>query len=195
MSLQVKCYPKGIYQENTYLIEDDATGFKAIIDPGYFDAEVRMDIQNNAYLKYMLLTHAHQDHFSAAKHYLDEYTSLKYAAPEKDKALLERYQTPMPTHWVKEGDVINLGETEIRVIETPGHTAGGICFVTDEYVFSGDTLFRLSVGRSDLETGDWDTLVTSIKEKLYTLDENLVVYPGHGLPTSIGYEKKANPFV
>ena len=63
MSLDIKCYPKGLYGENTYLITDEATGFKAIIDPGYFDLEVRMDIQNNAYLKYMLLTHGHHDHF------------------------------------------------------------------------------------------------------------------------------------
>ena len=96
---------------------------------------------------------------------------------------------------LREGDVITLGETELRVIETPGHTGGGICFVTDREVFTGDTLFKLSVGRTDLETGDWDALMDSIKTKLYTLDDDLVVYPGHGLETTIGYEKKANPFV
>ena len=96
---------------------------------------------------------------------------------------------------LKEGDIITLGETELRVIETPGHTAGGICFATDREIFTGDTLFRLSVGRTDLPTGDWETLVKSITEKLYTLDEDLTVYPGHGDPTTIGYEKRANPFV
>jgi glyoxylase-like metal-dependent hydrolase (beta-lactamase superfamily II) len=81
------------------------------------------------------------------------------------------------------------------VIETPGHTGGGVCFATDKEIFTGDTLFRLSVGRTDLPTGDWFTLLHSINDKLYTLDQDLVVYPGHGGPTTIGYEKRANPFV
>ena len=96
---------------------------------------------------------------------------------------------------LNEGDTVTLGGTQFRVIETPGHTGGGVCFATDKEIFTGDTLFRLSVGRTDLPTGDWNTLVKSISERLYTLDEELVVYPGHGAPTTIGYEKKANPFV
>ena len=197
MSLDIKCYPKGLYGENTYLITDEATGFKAIIDPGYFDLEVRMDIQNNAYLKYMLLTHGHHDHFLAAKQYLEEYSSVKFCGPEKDLGIMTKgiHRCPEPKCLLKEGDVITLGETELRVIETPGHTAGGICFATDREIFTGDTLFRLSVGRTDLPTGDWFTLLHSINDKLYTLDEDMVVYPGHGEPTTIGYEKRANPFV
>ena len=173
MSLEIKCYPKGIYGENTYLITDEATGFKAVVDPGYYDFEVRMDIQNNAYLKYVLLTHGHHDHFFAAKDYVKEYSAVRFAAPEKDMALIKSYpyECPEPTQLLKEGDVITLGETELRVIETPGHTGGGICFATDKEIFTGDTLFRLSV------------------------DEDMVVYPGHGEPTTIGYEKRANPFV
>ena len=195
MGLDIKCYPKGLYGENTYLITDEATGFKAIIDPGYFDLEIRIDIQNNAYLKYLLLTHAHHDHFLSVQQYMDEFTSAVFAAPEGDAELLRKYGCPEPKMLLKEGDIITLGETELRVIETPGHTGGGICFATDREIFTGDTLFRLSVGRSDLETGDWDTLMDSIKNKLYTLNEDLTVYPGHGDPTTIGYEKKANPFV
>ena len=197
MSLDIKCYPKGLYGENTYLITDEATGFKAIIDPGYFDLEVRMDIQNNAYLKYMLLTHGHHDHFLTAKQYLDEYTAVRFAGPEKDLKLMTSglHRCPKPGYLLNEGDVITLGETELRVIETPGHTAGGICFATDREIFTGDTLFRLSVGRTDLPTGDWFTLLHSINDKLYTLPEEMIVYPGHGEPTTIGYEKRANPFV
>ena len=195
MSLDIKCYMKGMYAENTYLITDEATGFRAVIDPGYYDTEVRFDIQNNAYLKYLLLTHAHHDHFLSVQQYLDEYSAAVFAAPEGDIGLLRQYGCPEPKLLLKEGDVITLGETELKVIETPGHTGGGICFVTDREVFTGDTLFKLSVGRTDLETGDWDTLMNSIKTKLYTLDDDLVVYPGHGLATTIGYEKKANPFV
>ena len=102
---------------------------------------------------------------------------------------------PQAKRFVREGDTIELGETMLRVIETPGHTEGGICFATDHEVFSGDTLFRLSVGNTSFETGDWATMVNSIQNKLYTLDDDTVVYPGHGPATTIGYEKRANPFV
>ena len=195
MSLEIRCYPKGVYGENTYLIEDEATGYKAIVDPGYYDTEVRMDIGNNIYLKYVLLTHGHHDHYFAANKYIQEYSSVVFAAPDKERYLIGKGKCPEPKLWLKEGDIITLGETELRVIETPGHTEGGICFATDEVIFTGDTLFKLSVGRTDLDTGDWDSLRDSIKYKLYTLDENLVVCPGHGEMTTIGYEKKANPFV
>ena len=131
MSLAIKCYPKGVYGENTYLIEDEATGYKAIIDPGYYDMEVRMDIANNIYLKYVLLTHGHHDHYFAANKYLQEYSSVKFCAPDKERYLIGKGKCPDPTDWLKEGDIITLGETELRVIETPGHTEGGICFATD----------------------------------------------------------------
>ncbi len=156
-----------------------------------------MDILNNAYLKYVLLTHGHHDHYLEAGEYVEEYSSVKFAVPEKEMALIhgQPYECPEPSLLLKDGDIITLGETELRVIETPGHTGGGVCFATDKEIFTGDTLFRLSVGRTDLPTGDWFTLLHSINDKLYTLDEELVVYPGHGAPTTIGYEKRANPFV
>lgn len=193
MGITVDCYPKGIYGENTYIITDDATGYKAVIDPGYYGTDIKMGIQNNAYLKYLLLTHAHHDHFYAVDEYLAEYSAVNFAAPLKDKPLMG--DCPEPHTWLKEGDIISLGATDLKVIETPGHTAGGICFVTNKEIFTGDTLFRVSVGRTDLESGDWDTLVKSISEKLYTLDEDMVVYPGHGASTTIGFEKRVNPFV
>lgn len=195
MSLEVKCYPYGMYGENTYLITDEATGFKAVIDPGYYDMEVRLEIQNNIYLKYLLLTHGHNDHFLGVESYKNEYSAVVFAAPEDDLGIMKEGGCPKPDRLLHDGDVITLGETELKVIATPGHTAGGICFLADDIIFTGDTLFRLSVGRTDLETGDWDTLVKSISERLYTLPEELTVYPGHGQPTTIGFEKKANPFV
>lgn len=195
MSLEIKCYPKGIYGENTYLITDEATGHKAVIDPGYYDMEVRLDIQNNAFLRYLLLTHAHHDHYYAVRQYKEDYPAASFAAPAKELPLLGNADCPEPDVLLKGGDTITLGETVLRVIETPGHTAGGICFVTDREIFTGDTLFRLSVGRTDLPTGNWETLVKSITEELYSLDDELVVYSGHGAPTTIGYEKRANPFV
>lgn len=208
MSLTVKCFAAGPLGENTYVITDDATGFKAVVDPGYYGMDVRMEIQNNAYLKYILLTHGHYDHYAALREYLDEYISASFIAPAGEHFLLyesrehllmsdgrSRGGIPQAKRFVREGDTIELGETTIKVIETPGHTEGGVCFATENEVFSGDTLFRLSVGNTSFETGDWGTMVQSIQNKLYTLDDDTVVYPGHGPATTIGYEKRANPFV
>ena len=208
MSLTVKCFAAGPLGENTYVITDDATGFKAVVDPGYYGMDVRMEIQNNAYLKYILLTHGHYDHYAALRDYMDEYISASFIAPAGEHYLMYESREhlmmsggrsasglPQAKRFVREGDTIELGETMFRVIETPGHTEGGICFATDHEVFSGDTLFRLSVGNTSFETGDWATMVNSIQNKLYTLDDDTVVYPGHGPATTIGYEKRANPFV
>lgn len=208
MSLTVKCFAAGPLGENTYVITDDATGFKAVVDPGYYGMDVRMEIQNNAYLKYILLTHGHYDHYAALREYMDEYISASFIAPAGEHYLMYESREhlmmsggrsasglPQAKRFVREGDTIGLGETTIRVIETPGHTEGGICFATDHELFSGDTLFRLSVGNTSFETGDWGTIVNSIQNKLYTLDDDMIVYPGHGPATTIGYEKRANPFV
>ncbi len=208
MSLTVKCFAAGPLGENTYVITDDATGFKAVVDPGYYGMDVRMEIQNNAYLKYILLTHGHYDHYAAIHEYMDEYISAVFAAPAGEHYLMyesrehlmmsggrSREGCPQAKLLVREGDTITLGETVLKVIETPGHTEGGVCFATDHEVFSGDTLFRLSVGNTSFETGDWNTMVRSIQNKLYTLDDDTIVYPGHGPATTIGYEKRANPFV
>ena len=208
MSLTVKCFAAGPLGENTYVITDDATGFKAVVDPGYYGMDVRMEIQNNAYLKYILLTHGHYDHYAAIREYMDEYISAVFAAPAGEHYLMyesrehlmmsggrSREGCPQAKLLVREGDTITLGETVLKVIETPGHTEGGVCFATDYEVFSGDTLFRLSVGNTSFETGDWNTMVRSIQNKLYTLDDDTIVYPGHGPATTIGYEKRANPFV
>ncbi|MBR2541061.1 MAG: MBL fold metallo-hydrolase [Mogibacterium sp.] len=208
MSLTVKCFPYAPLGENTYIITDEATGFKAVVDPGYFGLDVRMEIQNKAYLKYILLTHGHYDHFAAAQDYIDEYPDAVFAAPAGETYLMYGSRDnewmaqgsgsgrcPQASLLLKEGDVVSLGETDLRIIETPGHTEGGICFVTDNEAFTGDTLFRLSVGNTSFETGDWPTMVASIQNKLYTLPAELIVYPGHGEPTTIGFEKRANPFV
>ena len=210
MSLNITCFPDGPLGENTYIAEDSATGFKAVIDPGYYGFDVKMKIGSSAFLKYILLTHGHHDHFAAAQQYLDEYPEAVFIAPAGDTYLMyksrdnemfsmshgqENYICPEAHRLVKEGDTFVLGETEFRVIETPGHTEGSICYVTDNELFSGDTLFRLSVGNTSFETGDWNTMVRSIQNKLYTLDEGLTVWPGHGGSTTIGFEKRANPFV
>ena len=97
--------------------------------------------------------------------------------------------------YVKEGDTISLGDTTFTVIETPGHTPGGVCYYTEGTLLAGDTLFQGSIGRTDFPNGDFDVLTKGIKEKLYTLPEDTKVYPGHGPATPIGDEKQFNPFV
>lgn len=205
MSLQIKCFPLGPLQENTYLITDASSGMQAVIDPGYYGPQIAQEITD---LRYILLTHGHHDHYAAAAAFIKAYPDAVFAAPAGETYLLHGGtdnkwmamshgggSCPEAHQLLKEGDRITLGDTVLSVIETPGHTEGGICFVTDNEVFTGDTLFRLSVGNTALETGDWPTLEHSIRSKLYTLEEELIVYPGHGPATQIGYEKRANPFV
>lgn len=208
MSLQVNVYPYGPLQENTYLVTDTASGYKAIIDPGFYGSMVIEDIGDISTLKYIILTHGHFDHLAACVHYTDAYPEAKLIAPLKDRYLLGKDWTkdylargwdvsncPNPDQYLVEGDTLELGETLFSFIETPGHTEGGMCILADGKLFSGDTLFRLSVGNTSLETGSWEDLVRSINTKLYTLDDDITVYPGHGALTSIGYEKRSNPFV
>ena len=208
MSITVKCFPYGPLGENTYIITDDKTGCKAVVDPGSLDLTIKEYIGDSDCFKYILLTHGHFDHFAAASEYKAQYPEAVFVAPAGDTYLMYSSRDnkwialglgeavcPQADLLVKEGDIIRLGESELRVIETPGHTEGGICYLTDREVFSGDTLFRLSVGNTNLETGSWPTMVKSIETKLYTLDDELIVYPGHGPETTIGYEKKGNPFV
>ena len=198
----------GPLQENTYLVTDEATGLKAVIDPGYYGTDVAGDIQGSENLKFILLTHGHHDHYASASMYTEAYPDAVFAAPAAETYLLHGGRDnkwmalshgggtcPEADRLLREGDIITLGETQLRVIETPGHTEGGICFVTDNEVFTGDTLFRLSVGNSSLETGNWDDLVHSIQDKLYTLDDDIIVWPGHGAASKIGFEKKNNPYV
>ena len=209
MSFKVECFPRGPLSENTYIVTDEATGDKAVIDPGCFDSEIAEFIGERTSLKYLLLTHGHYDHYTAAQQYIDAYPDVIFAGPEGDTKLmykgrdnamlssLDRGEAVCPEakQLLKDGDVIKIGESELRVIETPGHTKGSICFVTDELMFSGDLIFRLSVGNTSFESGSWEELVRSIEDRIYTLDERIVIYPGHGAATTVGYEKKANPFV
>lgn len=210
MGLTVKCFPAGPLDENTYIITDDSTGFKAVLDPGYIGADVRSEIGDKYNLKYILLTHGHHDHFAAAQDYIAEYPDAVFAAPAGESYLMYgsrdnqmmasmsgdgRGRCPEAKLLLKEGDTVTLGETVLTVVETPGHTEGGICFYTDKEVFTGDTLFRLSVGNTSFETGDWPTMVRSIETKLYTLSDDLIVWPGHGPASTIGFEKRTNPFV
>jgi hydroxyacylglutathione hydrolase len=210
--LTIKSFVFSPIQENTYVLYNDKDAC-AVIDPGCYFGNERRTLQE--FLKeqkltpnILLNTHCHLDHVFGNKFIHDEYGLLLHLH-EKEKPVLEyaaeaglRWSMPFENYRgdliiLKEGDIVKLGDDELEVLFTPGHSPGSICFYcrAQQFIISGDVLFRLSIGRTDLPGGDFDTLITSIREQLFTLPDEVIVYPGHGEPTTIGFEKKNNPFV
>ena len=198
----------GMFQENCYLYACPVTHEAVIIDPGDEAPRILSRIEELGFIpKYILNTHGHIDHICA----IDEVSAVYpvpfaihaddvYMLSDAHTAQMYGRKAPLverkPDLLLKEGDRFSFGTLTLEVLETPGHTRGGVCFVSAPYcVFSGDTLFQRGIGRTDFEGGDYDQIARSIREKLYTLDEDLVVFPGHGEPTTIGEEKYENPFV
>ena len=209
---QIQSFTFSPIQENTYLLFNE---FKQciIIDPGcYFDKEketLKGFIERKGLIPVMLLnTHCHLDHVFGNKFIAETY-GLTLQLHEKEKAVLAfaptsglMYNMPFdnyPGEYIvlKEGDKISLNNDELSIIEAPGHSPGSICFycAKQNFVISGDVLFKGSIGRTDLPMGDYQTLINSITQKLFLLPDNVVVYSGHGSNTSIGAEKIFNPFV
>lgn len=204
----VACVTVGAFQENCYLYACPETLEAVIIDPGDEAQRILDRIQELQFIpKYIINTHGHIDHICA----IDEVSAV-YPVPlaihpddvpmytDEQAARMYRRPAPLvkrkPDILLREGDTLSFGTLTLEVLHTPGHTPGGICLVSPSYcIFSGDTLFRRSIGRTDLPGGNFEQIVTSIREKLYTLDEELVVFPGHGDPTTIIEEKYENPFV
>ena len=177
-----------------------------IIDPGDEAKRLLQIIDGEGYrVKYIVLTHCHYDHIGAVNE-IKEKTGAKLLISEKEKGNylsdavnLRSYfgdtkQIELPDVLLKEGDIIESGEYKFKVIETPGHTSGGICLLCGDALFSGDTIFYGSVGRTDLPTGDMAQLLANIRGKLLTLPGKTIVYPGHGDETTIAYEKVNNMF-
>lgn len=211
--LQIKRFVFNHFQENTYLAWCDETKECAVIDPGcYHDAE-KKELTNfiekyNLSVKYLLNTHCHIDHVLGNAFIKDLYEP-KYLVPEKDKIMLENFghQTtmvkmeveppPIPEEFIDENTELELGEIKVRFLFTPGHTEGEVCiyFKEEKICITGDVLFQGSIGRTDLWGGDYETLMNSIETKLMTLDDDVIIYPGHGARSTIGEERKLNPFL
>ena len=212
--MKIKQIQNNPFQENTYVVWDEASMEAAIVDCGalFPQEEERIEAfvnDNNLKVKYILNTHLHLDHCFGNAWAAGRYSILPMAH-EEDETLLARMgeqarmfglpfevRTEKLGGYLKDGDVLTLGENRIEVIHTPGHSRGGLCFYIPSagWLISGDSLFEGSIGRTDLEGGSYATLIKSITERLITLPEETVVYPGHGPYTTIGEEKKCNPFL
>lgn len=199
--------PVGVMGVNCYILGDPTECM--VVDPGGNAEKICAYIEEQGLkVKYIVLTHCHFDHILATCE-VQEKTGATLVACSKEKQNLKdsdinmtgRFsRTPInlePDLLVSEGDMLNSGEYAFRVIETPGHTSGSMCLYCEQekLLLSGDTLFAESVGRADLPTGNGETLIFSIQTKLFTLPDDTHVFPGHGSKTSIGHEKKYNPFL
>jgi glyoxylase-like metal-dependent hydrolase (beta-lactamase superfamily II) len=210
--LKIRQFTFNPVQENTYVVYNDK-GACAIIDPGcYFDYEYKeltdfID-KNNLSPKCLLNTHCHLDHVFGNKQIAEHYKlDLQFHPLEKklfDYAPTsgEMWGLPFKNYegniiYIKEGDAIKLDEDELSILLTPGHSPGSVCFYSDAdgFIVSGDVLFRAGIGRTDLPGGNYETLISSIRKKLFALPDNVKVYSGHGPVTTIGEEKTGNPFL
>lgn len=210
--LQVKTFTFNPVQENTYVIYNDQ-GWCAIIDPGCYFSKERIELKT--YIeerqfspKYLLNTHCHLDHVFGNKFVHDTWKLDLHLHPLEKKLLDfapqsgESWGLPFDNYegelvFIDEKDRIKIGEDELTILFAPGHSPGSICFYSqkEKFLIGGDVLFKQSIGRYDLPGGDLNTLLNSIKQKLFVLPDDVVVYPGHGPETTIGYEKKFNPFL
>lgn len=190
----------GAYQENCYLLIDENNKECAIFDPGAQEDLIFEVISRlNLIPKMILLTHGHFDHVGAVKAIKEKYNIPLYMSQKDDEIRVKDSELfgeiPKVDFYLKDKDIIKFSRLDIEVIETPGHTPGGVCFLVDDILITGDTLFNGSIGRTDFTGGNFDTLISSIKTKLVVLDDNIKVFPGHGTSTSIALEKRQNPYL
>lgn len=206
-NLRIMQLPLGMLATNCYLAVNEETGALVIVDPGAEASRVMDSIGRlQAKPEAILLTHGHFDHIGAAAVLREQY-GIPVCAMEGEQEILEdakknlsglygRGYTVKADRLFRDQETVALAGVQIEVLHTPGHTVGGCCYyiAEEKVLFSGDTLFQCSVGRTDFPTGSMGRLHESIHTKLFVLPEETVVYPGHGETTGIGYEKRYNPY-
>ncbi|MBX7124102.1 MAG: MBL fold metallo-hydrolase [Cyclobacteriaceae bacterium] len=209
--LQLKSFTFNPFEENTYVVWDE-TGAAAIVDPGCYDASERAQLhqfvrQQELHITHLLNTHCHIDHVLGNAWVKKEY-GVKLGIHAEDARTLRAvstyasnygfpaYEGAEPDYFLEENQPVAVGNTTWQVLFVPGHAPGHIAFFHAESrrVIGGDVLFRNSIGRTDLPGGDYETLLESIHQKLFTLPDEVTVFPGHGPSTTIGYEKVTNPY-
>jgi len=192
----IKMFTVGMIWTNCFIVGDPQTEEAIVIDPGFDSASeaknILKEIQRNRFgVRFIVNTHGHLDHTSGNK-MMKEATSAPILIHEYDAPLL---QNPTADKTLREGDLIELGDIKLRVLHTPGHSKGSIALLGADAIFSGDTLFAGSIGRYDLPGGSFEEIMNSIRNKLLILSDNVKVYPGHGEVTTIGEERRNNPFL
>lgn len=203
--MEIKVFVEGPVDANNYLIIDEKSKEAVLIDCSSGRQEFINSIKNSdVKLKYILLTHGHFDHILGVDKFKEVFGTDAYIAKEDIEQVeltpkfmpilagMESVEIKSIHNYLKDGDIIKVGDIEIKAIATPGHTPGGMSYLIGDKLFSGDTLFHRSIGRCDFPGGSLDTIIKSIKEKLFTLPDNTEVFPGHGEKTTIAYEKKYN---
>ena len=208
MSIHITVCKVGSLETNCYIVTDEESGKALIVDPGEFDESLAQAIHKNKItgFEYILLTHGHHDHILAVETIQKNYGG-KVVIHEKDsdcfsngtKSLLSfsdksRTLPVKADRTVKDSDVLPFAENEIKVIHTPGHTEGSVCYCIGDSMFSGDTLFKETVGRTDFPTGNMLQMLRSVN-KLKSLDFDYKIYPGHGEPTTLEHEKQMNYYM
>ena len=195
------------YGTNTWLLYDDVSLEGVLVDPAAPSEVLLERIKDlNLKIKMIINTHGHGDHIGGNA-FFAERLNAPLAIHKNDAAMLTDNLKNLSAYMgsslpikaadvlLEDGYTLNLGEYELKVIHTPGHTPGGICLYIDKYLISGDTLFELSIGRTDFPGGSHTGLIRSIREKLFVLPDDVIVFPGHGPQTTIGLEKSNNPFL
>lgn len=205
-NLNIQQFIIGPFQSNCYIITDSDTNECIIIDPGEPIKEIPNFISlHKLKPKYILLTHCHLDHIGGADFLREKYNIKLCVSKDDSKMLSDTYLNLSEENYMEikikpadiilnGGDELKFGNKIVSVISTPGHTAGGLCFLVGNVCFTGDTIFKDSIGRTDLPTSDYESLISSIKNHLFTLNDSVILFPGHGGKTTIGYEKSNNPF-
>ncbi|TDA64474.1 MAG: MBL fold metallo-hydrolase [Clostridia bacterium] len=206
--MQLEVLEVGPAAANCYLVICQVTGRAAVIDPGGEPGRILAAVEKHkAQVEYIINTHGHADHI-AADAAIKEATGAPLLIHAEDAAYLTDTRKslllylgqdkagPEADRLLEEGDIINIGaEVTLEVLHTPGHTPGGMCLKGEGFVFTGDTLFAGSVGRTDFPGGSFSSLIASIRDKLLPLDDSTRVYPGHGPESTIGVERATNPFL
>ena len=204
--MELKIYHTGPFEVNTYLLMDNESKESLLIDVGGSFSEIKEFIDQSGFtLKFILNTHGHFDHVLGESEAIQLYPNIPVYMHKDDISHIEKLKEEMRffkvnkqstppeiKDFIDEDSQLYLGKNKIEIFHTPGHSAGSLSYYIDGKLFSGDALFQRSIGRTDFYDGDFDTLINSIKTKLLTLNENTIVYPGHGANTTIKDEKKYN---
>jgi glyoxylase-like metal-dependent hydrolase (beta-lactamase superfamily II) len=196
----------GPIQANCYILGCERTREAAVIDPGGDSDKILITLaKDKLRCVYIINTHGHFDH-SAENRRLKEVTGAQLLIHRADAPMILHQggsggpwgmdvdNSPPPDRYLKEGDIITFGDISFKVLHTPGHSSGGISLFTDKMVFVGDTLFAGSIGRTDFPGGDYEGLIRNVREKIFSLGDDVVIYPGHGPKTTVGRERRTNPF-